>query len=113
MNQYTEAELFELAIQDEHILEFARGYYGLSLYDDAEAELSNASLFTRSRTDFLELRGQRRPQPQFLVRALETVPLEKAFPIKFDRFGGRTSPTVRTGCMAVLTTNPQAGFVVA
>lgn len=58
MNQYTEAELFGLAIQDEHILEFARGYYGLSLYEDAEAELSNASLFTRSRTDFLELRSQ-------------------------------------------------------
>jgi len=57
MDRYTVAQVHELAIQDKQRLECARGYYGLKLYADAEAELSNASPFSRSRTDFLELRS--------------------------------------------------------
>src|ERR1017187_2670147 len=57
MNRYTDEELLEIAIQDEQILETARGFYGLNLYDDAEVELSKASPFADGRTDFLEIRS--------------------------------------------------------
>ena len=57
MRKFTDAELTDRVMQDTATLEVADGYYGLKLYDDAEAELAKASSFSRDRPDFLELRS--------------------------------------------------------
>ena len=57
IGRITFAELFALVLQDNQMLEVARGYYELKMYTDAEAELLNGSFFTRKRSDYLELRG--------------------------------------------------------
>jgi hypothetical protein len=53
----TESELHEVATQDIALLNTARGYYGLNMIADAEAELLLASRFSQELPEFIQLWG--------------------------------------------------------
>ena len=57
MRRFSDEQLEEIAHQDLAILETARGYYGLRLYDEAVAEIRKVSQFAKKDACYLELRA--------------------------------------------------------
>lgn len=57
IRKFSDEQLLELATLDNAVLETARGYYGLKLFNEAATELSRASRFAATRDDFLEIRS--------------------------------------------------------